>query len=47
MGTNDILTNSYMSVNERFADAINVGIFKGKQVILPEQIQEIDSSAIL
>lgn len=43
MQDNNVLTNEYMSVSERFADVVNVGVFGGKQIISPEQIQEIDT----
>lgn len=43
MQNKDNLESSYMSVNERFADAVNAGVFHGKQVICPEQIREIDT----
>lgn len=45
MRKKDVLTKEYLSVGERFADAVNVGVFKGKQVVSPSQIQEIDSTS--
>lgn len=45
MKDKDVLAKEYMSVSERFADVVNVGVFKGKQVLTPGQIQEIDTSS--
>lgn len=45
MRKKDILTTDYISVKERFADALNVGVFHGKRVISPEQIREIDTAS--
>lgn len=43
MATSDVYTGDYMSVEERCADAINVGLFHGRRVVNPEQITEIDT----
>lgn len=45
MGKKNVVTTKYMSVNERFADAINAGVFHGKQIILPSQIEQIDTAS--
>ncbi len=41
MQEKDVLTMEYLSVSERFADAVNAGMFHGRQVLSPEQIREI------
>ena len=43
MGEKDIRTYSYMSNNERFADLFNYYLNDGKKVILPENLQEVDT----
>lgn len=39
----DIIFKDFWRVNERFADLFNTVIFKGKQVIQPEMLQEMDT----
>lgn len=45
MSKNDTLATNYMSVAERFADAVNVGVFHGKRIISPGQIVESASAS--
>lgn len=42
MQEKNILTNTYWSNNERFADMINVGMFQGKKVLIAEELKEAD-----
>ena len=42
MQEKNILTNTYWSNNERFADMINVGMFQGKKVLIAEELKEVD-----
>ena len=46
MGRIDAITNEYMSDNERFADVFNFFLYKGKQVIDPAKLREMDRTAI-
>ena len=46
MGKKDTITKDYMSDNATFADAFNFLIYGGKQVIKPEQLKELDTTAI-
>ena len=47
MGSIDIESKKYFSNNEIFADAFNFKMFDGKQVILPEQLQPVDTTEII
>lgn len=47
MGAKDVKSNEYLADNSRFADLFNYKIYDGKQVILPEDLQERDSSELL
>lgn len=42
MQEKNIITNAYWSDNERFADIINVGIFKAKKVLSAEKLEEVN-----
>ncbi len=46
MGRIDIITNEYMSDNDRFADLFNFFLYNGKQVILPDMLREMDRTAL-
>ena len=46
MGKKDTVTKDYMSDNATFADAFNFLIYGGRQVIKPEQLKELDTTAI-
>jgi len=46
MGKKDTITKDYMSDNATFADAFNFLIYGGRQVIKPEQLKELDTTAI-
>ena len=46
MGKKDSITKDYMSDNATFADAFNFLIYGGRQVIKPEQLKELDTTAI-
>lgn len=45
MGKKNIVFNEYISQNERFADLFNGVVFKGRQVVNPGLLEEIDSKA--
>ena len=45
MGERNVVMNEFLSDRERFADLINAGIFKGKQIVKPEELTELDTSA--
>lgn len=47
MGAKDVKSNEYLADNSRFADLFNYKIYDGKQVILPEDLQERDSAEFL
>ncbi len=47
MGQAAIATKEFMQNNENFADAVNFGIFGGKQVIKAEQLHEMDSVEVM
>ena len=38
MGKKDTITKEYMSKPQYFADAFNSSVFKGKQVIKPDEL---------
>ena len=46
MGKIDTITKGYMKKNSIFADAFNYFIYGGKQVIKPENLQELDTTEI-
>ena len=46
MSAVDVQTNSYMSDNAHFADAFNYFIYGGRQVIRPENLREMDRTAL-
>lgn len=46
MQEKNIITNAYWSDNERFADIINVGIFKAKKVLSAEKLEEVNGILI-
>lgn len=43
MGKKNVVWNSYISKNERFADLVNGVVFLGKQVVLPGALTALDS----
>lgn len=47
MGAKDIKSKEYLADNARFADLCNYKLYDGEQVILPEDLQERDSTEIL
>lgn len=44
MGAKDIVTKDYTEASEVFADAFNQYIYKGKQVIKPENLRPLDTN---
>ncbi len=46
MGKTDIKTNEYMTDNNRFADLFNFFLYDGEQVIVPENLMEMDRTAL-
>ena len=46
MGKADVLTKQYMQDPAVFADAINLFVYNGEQVIKPEQLYEMDTTAM-
>lgn len=46
MAEKDIVTKEYMSYNQFFADAFNFFLYDGEQVIHPEQLHELDTTAV-
>ena len=46
MGERDILEKQYLQDSERFADAFNYYIYKGKQVINPDDLKEIGTDEL-
>ena len=46
LGKKDTVTKNYMNDNATFADAFNFLIYGGRQVIKPEQLKEMDATAI-
>ena len=46
MSEKDTVSKKYFSDNERFADLFNFYLYGGKQVIKPEQLRPLDSTAI-
>ena len=47
MGKADSLTKQYMQDTAVFADVFNYYIYKGRQVIKPEQLHELDTTMVL
>ena len=43
MGKIDQLTNEYMSDKARFADVFNYFVYDGRQVLIPEHLQELST----
>ena len=43
MGQKDLAQNDYYSDKVRFADACNGILFQGKQLIKPEELEEVDA----
>jgi hypothetical protein len=43
----DAKTKEYMSDNERFADVFNFYIYDGQQVIQPQKLRELDTTALI
>lgn len=39
----DTVLKNYWSDNEQFADIFNAVLFKGKQVIKPEELEDVDT----
>ena len=46
MGKADVITNEYMSDNERFADVFNFFLYDGDQVIRPDNLKELDRTSV-
>ena len=46
MGKADVITNEYMSDNERFADVFNFFLYDGDQVIRPDKLKELDRTSV-
>ena len=46
MDAADIKTNDYMSDNTRFADIFNFFLYDGEQVINPDNLRELDRTAV-
>ena len=47
VGTADAITKAYIRENAVFADAFNYFIYKGRQVVKPEELQEVDTTEIV
>lgn len=47
MGAKDTKAKEFLSNNERFADLFNYYLFKGRQVIRPEDLEERDTTEVL
>ena len=43
MGETDLIMRDYLSSKERFADLFNGVLFRGKQVVRPEQLEDADT----
>lgn len=41
MGEADLIMRDYLSSKERFADLFNGVLFRGKQVVRPEQLERM------
>lgn len=46
MGKADTITRQYMNDSTIFADAFNFWVYNGRQVIQPEQLQPLDTTAV-
>ncbi|MDO4266955.1 MAG: hypothetical protein Q4C73_00690 [Eubacteriales bacterium] len=46
MGKADTVTKNYMKQNNVFADAFNMYLYNGRQIIRPEQLREMDTAAL-
>lgn len=46
MGKKDTCEKEYIAGNEVFADIVNAMIFHGRQVVHPEDLQEMDSTEV-
>ena len=46
MGRLDVETRKYMSKPEVFADAFNYYLYGGKQIVKPEELQDVDSAEL-
>lgn len=42
MGVKDDYQYEYLNDNRRFADQINGGLFGGKQIVRPEELQQLE-----
>ena len=47
IGAADTITKAYIRENAVFADAFNYFIYKGSQVVSPEELQEVDTTEII
>lgn len=47
IGAADTITKAYIRENAVFADAFNYFIYKGSQVVRPEELQEVDTTEIV
>lgn len=45
MGKANVTVNQYFENNERFADLFNVAVFKGKKIVVAEELSEMDTKA--
>lgn len=43
MGKKNIVWNDYISQNERFADLFNGVVFRGRRIIRPEHLTDLDT----
>lgn len=46
MGAADTVTKAYMKENTVFADAFNYLLYRGRAVVDPTQLQELDTTEI-
>lgn len=46
MGKSDEYQFDYLDDNERFADQVNGALFKGRQVVKPDELEEADAQAV-
>lgn len=45
MGKSNIAVKQWLRNKKRFADLFNGTIFQGEQIVLPEELEEIDSES--
>lgn len=45
MGKGNVAVRQFMKNKRRFADLFNVKLFQGRQVVLPEELEEVDSES--